>query len=424
MKTNYQMSIGCLLLFFCLSSTTCKREHTDPPPIYQPKQGKLTLLWKNYIDDKKLEVLNINPVLNSNGDVLMSSFSTHSNREPMMLFDGTTGKLKWKWDDYLRDEEGFFDKCHSINNDIIVLCSHNATYALNLLTGQTMWKHFSSTKYGSPFVFKDDKGYVYHSFHGDPGDYTNYIYRTPFDQLNWELVCTIEDSIDNRFERRYIDNMTFSYNANGEQLIIYELWKANSIDDPNTMLACYNLDLKKYEWVKNYTYKFNEWGSPQMLSDNENVYAYIYYGAEYHLVAIKIADGSIVWDKTIPNYGVGLFLHNGNIISTCAIESPVICYDSETGQIEWKQSFTAKELSAMNFTFGSDRIYGNYLFSTQCDNILVLDLNTGGVVYNDQTSFDGGCFQKGIAINPQKSVFYVGDGTYVNCIKLPQDVKF
>jgi outer membrane protein assembly factor BamB len=410
------------LLSLCLSG--CKHEKVAPFSIYTPKQGKLNLIWKTTIDENKQSVESINPILNSNGDVIMSNFPLQQGKEPIMLFDGNTGKLKWKWADYLRDEDGFWENCHSLYNDILVLCSHNATYALNILTGQTVWKHFFPTKYGSPFIFKDEKGYVYHSFHGDPGDYTNYIYRTKFDQLNWELICTIEDSVNNRFERRYIDNMTFSYNNKGEQLIIYELWKANTIDDPNTVLACYNMDSKKYEWVKNYTDKFNEWGSPQMLSDNQNVYAYIYYGTDYHLVAIKIADGTIAWDHIVPNYGVGLFQHNGNIISTCAISSPVVCFNGKTGKEQWRQSFSPTELSAMNFEFGSDCVCGNYLFSTQCNNILVLDLITGSVVYNEQTSFEDGCFEHGVAINQQKGVFYVGDRTYVNCIKLPEAVKF
>jgi outer membrane protein assembly factor BamB len=424
MRNYYHKLLWGSLLSIFLSSTNCKREKTDSALMSKPKQGKLDLSWRSYLDPKKLDALNIDPVLNSNGDLLMSNFSARSEREPMMLFDGVTGELKWKWDDYFRDEEAFWGKCHTVNNDILVLCSHNATYALNILTGQTVWKHFSQDKYGSPFVFKDDKGYVYHSFHGDLGDNTNYIYRTKFDVMNWELVCIIKDSVNNKFERRYIDNMCFSYNSKGEQLVIYELWKANSLDDPNTVMACYNIDSKKYEWIKNYTDKFNNWGSPQMINDGTRIYTYIEYGSDYHLIAVNIANGIIEWDQNVPNYGVGLFMHNGTIISTCAIASPVICYNAKTGSIKWKQTLSSETLSENNFTFGSDCVKGNYLFSTQCNNILVLELNSGSIVYYNQTSFDDGCFQHGVVVNSQKGVFYVGDGMYANCIKLPEGVTF
>ena len=426
MKTMHQIILATFNFILVIGNITCNKEKVVETLPYVPDYGGTTnieLVWKSYIDEKKIEALNINPYLNSNGDVLMSSFSIHNPREPMLLFDGITGVLKWKWDDYLRDEEGFMDRSHVAENDVLVLCSHNATYALNLLTGQTLWRHYSDTMWGSPFIFSDKKGYIYHSFEGEVGNNTNYIFRTKIDQLNWELVCTNSDSVDQPFDSRYIDNMTFATNSKGEQLLIYELLRTPNAYDPHTTMACYNMDQKKYVWIKNYTDKYNVWDPPKMLTDNKRIYAFASKAVDTHLLALDIDNGEIVWDNAIPTYGINMFLFNGNIISLCPNGKPLISYDAQTGKINWTQTFTPAEQLEISFGFGSDVIYKNYLISTQCEKLLVIDLNNGNKLFYKQALRGIGCMEYGVAINPQKGVFYVGDRLYVHCFKLPAVIK-
>ena len=159
MKNRIRITIVSLALNLIVSS--CNKEESFKSNSGLPDYSgtsNLDLVWKSYIDEKKVEAYNINPILNSNGDILVSNFADPSKREPMLLFDGITGALKWKWNDYFRDESGFWDKCHVAENDVLVLCSHNATYALNLITGQTLWRHFIDTMWGSPFIFPIIKG--------------------------------------------------------------------------------------------------------------------------------------------------------------------------------------------------------------------------------------------------------------------------
>lgn len=423
MKSMIQILV---VLAFALSAGTCKKDYVPPPLVHlDPFKDTFTplpLVWKSYLDDNKGEMYSINPVLNSNGDVLVSQFSNRSNREPMMLFDGKTGVKKWQWDDYLRDEEAFFNRSHTVEKDILVLCAHNATYALNMLTGQTVWRHYFDTMYGSPFIFKDDQGYIYHTFMGEPGTYTSYIFRTPAHRLNWELVCSISDSANNRFSRRNQDNLVFTTNSKGEQLLLFQLWLANTIKDPNVLLACYNMSTRKYEWVKNYTDKYNEWGHTYMRTNGKMVFAYIDKNRTYYLVGINIADGSVQWEREIPSPGMSLLQYKQTLVSTLNGAYPVTCYDEQTGQTVWQQNFDAETMKDLNFTYGDANILKNYLFSTQCERLIVLNLDNGSIVFNRKITDQ--CLQYGVAINEQNRTFYVQDRTFVNCYHLPEEVKY
>jgi hypothetical protein len=81
-------------------------------------------------------------------------------------------------------------------------------------------------------------------------------------------------------------------------------------------------------------------------------------------------------------------------------------------------------LADINFTFGDSKIFKNYLFSTQCDHLLVLNLDNGSIVYFKDISLPNGCLQFGLEINEEKRCFYVQDRMSVVCYKLPDEVKY
>ena len=217
--------------------------------------------------------------------------------------------------------------------------------------------------------------------------------------------------------------MTFATNKKGEQLLIYQLSQLNTNVDEKISMACYNMNQKKYEWVKNYTQKFNEWGAPQILNDNERIYSYAYYGAEYHFVAFDINTGEIVWDNQVPDFGVNMFLFGADIISVCNRSSPIVSFSAKSGSVNWSQPFSIADRIDINFDFDSDVIYKNYLISTQQKKLLVVELSSGVVLFNKQPAKGNGSIENGVAVNSQKGVFYVGDGLYINCFKLPSGVK-
>ena len=85
--------------------------------------------------------------------------------------------------------------------------------------------------------------------------------------------------------------------------------------------------------------------------------------------------------------------------------------------------FRSADRIDINFDFDSDVIYKNYLISTQQKKLLVVELSRGIVLFNKQPAKGYGNIKNGVAVNALKGVFYVGDGLYVNCFKLPSVVK-
>lgn len=419
------LHIICLLWFAFLG---CKKEPVPTPlPSKNPweKELELTEVWKTYLDEvTKQETFSINPMLNVNGDILMSNFSTRSGREPIKLYDGKTGKLKWIWNDYLRDEIGFFNTGHTVVNNALILSGGKTTYALDMITGQTLWKSFPDTLFGNHPVFSDGE-YIYKDFVGKKGVFAHHVLRTKYNQLNWELVCTYFDSTF-RFDELFTTAMNFTTNSKGERLMIYALG-CGGTSESIAILCCYNLNTKQFEWIKDHSDKYlGFYGSAPIY--NGKLFLYAGSGSTWYLNAVNISDGSVAWQSTLPNGdGADLFLYKGNLISTAYVgggnvNSPVICYDANSGSVVWQQNFTPEISEKLNWEKGYSNVFKNYLFSTHCSILLILNLDNGNVVCTK--SVDKGCLQYGVAINEQARTFYVQDRTYVNCFKIPEEVKY
>jgi outer membrane protein assembly factor BamB len=103
---------------------------------------------------------------------------------------------------------------------------------------------------------------------------------------------------------------------------------------------------------------------------------------------------------------------------------PVFSFNKETGALLWQSDFTEEEKQFINFDFGDGVVFKNYLFSTECDNLLVLNLDNGNIVYNKKISLPNGCLQYGVAIDEARRVFYVQDRYRIICYKLPKEIVY
>jgi outer membrane protein assembly factor BamB len=409
------------ILFIILSSSKCKEE-ASPLPNPNPwgyHTPALDTLWTAPLG------FGITPKFTSNKDVLMSEVFTNAQGEKFKLFDGNTGKLKWEWADYLKVEESFSGGSHTVVNDALILCGRNATYALNMLTGQTLWKHLMDSMSGSPQIYKDEDGYIYHGFDGKNG---SYIFRTKYNEPKWELVCSYNDTFI--FDKYDITPLAFSQNNKAEKIMIFTLYleyNANGKRMTKSRVCGYNLNSKQYEWKKDYTDKYYEFRVCKMASNAGKVFTFSVYQDKWYLTAINANDGSIAWDKTLPNFGVSMHLYKDNIVALSGGSSTVFCLNQNTGAVVWETPFVYKDDASypnMNFAFDDANVFKNYLFSTQCDNLLVLNLDNGAIVFNKPVSLPQGCLQYGVAINEQKRCFYVQDRNKAICYKLPEEVKY
>lgn len=419
-----------IIFFIAFSFFSCKKEPVPITVPYSPnpweKKLELTQVWKTHLDEvTKQETYSINPILNTNGDIIMSNFSTRSNNEPIKLYDGKTGKLKWEWKDYLRNEESFFNDKHTLVNNALILSSYNNTYALDIITGQTLWKSRINDGYGSHMVFNDGE-YIYKGFAANRGQYAYYIYRTKYNQLNWELICTYTDST-RKYDEIREQSINFANNAKGDKLIIYPVGCAGIVT-PFAVICCYNLTTKKFEWIKEYSDRYSEFSKGRGIT-TYNGKLFVYTSANktptrWILSAINISDGSVAWEATQPYEGAELFIYKGNLISVIATalnSYPIMCYNVSTGSTIWESNIPNEVLPELNFVQGCSNVFKNYLFSTHCNILLVLNLDNGKVVCTKAAG--DGCLQYGVAVNEKDRVFYVQDRTFVNCFKIPDEVK-
>jgi outer membrane protein assembly factor BamB len=414
-KNIFYLIIGIVLANYSCKS---KEEVLKPLPSNSSKIG-LDTLWRSFIYN-----YSINPILNSNNDILMSSVFDNPEGEIFKMFDGKTGKLKWEWHDYFKKEEGFYNEGHVLINDILVLAAGNNTYAMNTNTGKTLWRTQVNEMNGEHHFYQDNDGYIYEGFTDKVKNYKSHVYRTKFDDGKWEQVCTYEDSTKT-YDRMFSTPAAFSTNTKGEKMMIYTI-DLTTIDNKkySSKVIGYNMVTKKYDWIRDYSANYAEFAVCKMTSINGVIYTFGNYNSDFYLIAIDANDGHIVWDKLLPDFGVGIYMYKNTIIPLCNGQNSVIAYDLNTGNVVWKQDFNPSMLAEMNFTFGDSKVFKNYLFSTQCGHLLILNLDNGSIVYFKDITFPNGCLQFGLEINEEKRCFYVQDRLSVVCYKLPDEVKY
>ncbi|MCF8254819.1 MAG: PQQ-binding-like beta-propeller repeat protein [Bacteroidia bacterium] len=411
-----KMLLGIISISFL--SITCKvEEHASPPK--QVSKMILDTVWTAYIGG-----YSNNPITNSNGDVLMSKVFDNPEGEKFKLYDGKTGKLKWEWHDYFTPEYEFSDNKHILIKDILALCSEYNTYAFDIKTGKTIWRSSMPNLVGSSQFYAGPEEYIYQGYWDRTRTFKNYFYRTKYDKGNWELVCTFEDSTK-QFDVIYSSPVAFSKNNKGEQIMVYTLHLLSSRDgDIYASKVCgFNLVTNKFEWVRDYSDKYYEFMICNMQSNNEKVFTFATYGSKRYLIAINANDGSIAWEQIIPDLGVGLFSYKDMVIPTCNGNNPLTAYNQTTGKPVWSNPLTGLGLELLNFTFGDAIVYKNYLISTQGDNLLVVNLDGGGVLYKEKIALPKGYLQFGVAINEKERLLYVQDRLRVVCYKLPDEIK-
>ncbi|OYU95421.1 MAG: hypothetical protein CFE21_09760 [Bacteroidetes bacterium B1(2017)] len=410
---------GVYVLLLLIFGFNCKsNEGLQLPKSQEVFKLGLDTLWTAPIYD-----FSNNPILNSNGDILMSKMFGTPSGEIFQLYDGVTGKLKWEWQDYFKPELGFTDQSHALFGDVLVLCGNNNTYALDIITGKTLWRHQMDSMYGDGMIFSDEDGYVYHGFSAENATYK--IFRTKYYENNWQLVCSYKDSCD--YDRMQSSTICVSKNKMGQKILVstfYLTYNQNSKNTVRAIVLGYNIDEGRFDWVKDYTNKYPNFWVCQSESVNGKVYVFAVYGDINYLVAINVNDGSIVWENVLPDFGVGMYVYGNYIVPLCNGRNAVTCYNLETGKVFWKRDFSPDALAKMNFEYGGGVVFKNYLIVTHCDYLLGLNLNNGNIVYFKEIALPNGCLQIGVAVNEKRKCFYTQDRNLVICYKLPSEIIY
>jgi hypothetical protein len=185
---------------------------------------------------------------------------------------------------------------------------------------------------------------------------------------------------------------------------------------------------QQYKWIQNFSKKFYDFNN--VYSNGEKIFAVIENGGNTKIAAFNKLDGSVVWERELEEYTTSFHFYNSNIILTTDLgglsKASIISLSQNSGSKVWQRDFPwYNNMDSVSIDFGDDQTYyKNYLFSPQCDNLLIVDLDNGSVFFNKQAAFRNGCLQGKISINEQQAWFYANDGYYANCYKLPTGLKF
>jgi len=417
---------NCFILLLIILLSNCKKEEQLPPPPPYLSFSSLQLLWRNALCDSGDIITSISPILNSEGDILMSDkYNYKINAELYKLYDGTTGKLKWEWHDYLKPMEYLYHISPLMINDALIFCGNQTIYAFNVLNGQTIWKQQLDTMPGNSIICKDDDGYIYHEYSIHNGGFSTYhIVRTKYDHLNWEEVFSTIDSINS-----FANNMsiTFSKNSKGEMLMFYSKDIEIKYNLKNNRIFCYNLNSKKTEWIKDYSDRMNDNNiTPTMYGNDQKiikVWSTTSSYEDYFLASINANDGSIVWEKKLPNW-CRCLIYQDKIICLGAYQNPIQCFYQSSGADAWKATFTSDFTNLLYQNQDIPFIFKNYLFLGIGSNLLVMNLDIGNSLYYKNVALPGWTIDGAVTINEKKRVIYVKDQFYLNCFKLPSEINY
>ncbi|MFZ4798537.1 MAG: hypothetical protein ACOYMA_13655 [Bacteroidia bacterium] len=412
-----------IVLIAIVFISNCKRQ--EPPiPSHPPYKSfsALELVWRTKLSDSiNTKVFDIFPTKNSEGDIFFSSNYYLKNEHSFILIDGKTGVLKWEVFPFLGSNENpFFSQKPYLLNDVLVFHTQNYIYSLSTVTGQILWKQSTSIMNGTYDIFHDNDKYIYFATEiKKPGIIENEIYRTKYNDLNWELVTKIIDS-SNYYNAG--NTLTFTHNMKEESLLILEKDLEVNYKNVLSRFYCYNITLGKMQWVtelKDKVIQFENSYPGKIECNNQNViFTWLNYNFSVSAVcALKLEDGSLAWENIDSisgfNFDFNFFIYNkNNIIRNDAVKS----LNSLTGSENW--------ISKYNYNEYTKIIFKNYLFSTGRSYLSVYDLNNGNQVFNNSVSLPGWSIQGKVAISEDNRLLYFKDELYLNCFKLPSEIIY
>lgn len=416
MKYLLNLSIFCLLALLLLNG--CKKE-----PVYNsfaplPKGLALDTVWTypTRLSD------GMGPILNTDGNVLINNLNPLDSNTMLELLDKETGKRLWQWKEYYRPEYSIYSESTALFDDQLVFNPSYKSYSVDIKTGQTNWRYQTTLNYELK-LSKDQVGNVYQVFTTDLG--SAYFYRVNHKTGKRDALFAYKDSVPG--DDLYITATEIAYSQAGDKLLVFSMllyYKNNmGVNSVINRMVAYNLNKNRYEWNKEFTPKYGSFS--KCVSNGSEIYSFAGYGINGFLVCLDANDGSEKWVKELPEHPADMHLVNDNLIVLGGNERAIYCFKQKTGNLVWTRQFSELDDPRPYFSHEESVVFKNYIFITQLDELLVMDINTGGIVYykDIRPSFFGG-FRHRIAIDAARRVFYVHDYKLIVCYKLPKEIVY
>jgi outer membrane protein assembly factor BamB len=139
------------LLITLIGFVSCKDKWTEefyPDGVLMSKEP----IWKTSVSVKTFPAhgVNIPPTVYEDGVVMASATGfelvkgSGMGRPGLLMLDVLTGRIRWKWDDYMYDRETLFLTDRYTFKDKMVFHIGPRTYCINLSSGKTEWKKWKA----------------------------------------------------------------------------------------------------------------------------------------------------------------------------------------------------------------------------------------------------------------------------------------
>ncbi|MCG9879534.1 MAG: PQQ-binding-like beta-propeller repeat protein [Bacteroidia bacterium] len=416
-KKTIQLASAFMLAFLLFA---CKKN----PENTQVKDDTIYLesVWSKEMSPGSIAAVN------SQGNVLVEE--RYDTKGRFNLLNATNGELLWTWNDLDAGDGRILFESKQIFGDLLVFNgSENRTYAVNMLTGATVWRHHFEGKQANPHLFKDSKDNIYRVLYEPNNKSVQTIVRTYANFKNWEPICTYEDT-SKIYTDLHISNIGIARAGSAEEVCVFSISNGSAMPQLAKIIG-YDTNKKSFVWQNDYS---------NLIGFSENkihVWEEITYliGSEINkqiLLAINGKNGSKLWNGNLLNYGQEIIQNFDAIVVLADTKDSVananlIAFDYSRGTIRSDYVFDPNVNTTIksNVRF-SDNIsrFDNYIVSSQCKAILFNNINTLKPMAECFLRDSDICLSGKVFINKEKRLVFTYGTNKVTCFKLPVSINF
>ena len=322
--------IAIIVLGSFLLSCSCTKE--DSPSIIS-ENGVITekpYIWWNKEEEHDQSIESVRLIYN--GSFIAES---HQNgKSYIALLDAKTGKIKWKWNEYLRETDGGFLDYYSYQN-LLNFQSGPRSYCINMENGKTQWNKI----WGQPmyvrvggiknqcFILQDypDNGDQYPGF---------YILDLQTGNIKEKIIPKFTNTTSYNVLNELGDIHSVSpIEKNGKVYLLITYNEAISYSKATPLISLFNYTDKN--WVYEYKKITNlEQGGLGFVDIRNNK---IYHDGASHVFCNDLWTGDSIWTQEFKgNFLFGSCTYDNGTLYCAAEGDGYYALDAETGAIKWK----------------------------------------------------------------------------------------
>lgn len=426
------MKMSCSILLFTLLFNSCHKPAIEPLPPFNPcaiipcDTSKLEIIWQRPIWSDTMELASM-PALLFGNEVIFSQ-ETFSLTDTLKFFNKSNGQQTRIWENYFPGRIKHMLGSNPVKvNNIISFTTWDDVYAINTISGQTVWRTKLETGSGDPFLNNIGTA-IYHG-HYDRRNATNYVSYLVKAEVNTGKWDTVHAQLMINNYQPFHGKPALWVNADGDSILVFQL----TFMDINKGSEGYKTDVvalnlrTRQEYFRFEDIDIGHAGSrrfPYLVGNS----MFVPLGA--NMICIDMLSKAIKWRR---QFNTGFtsgqpFIYVENKFFVKPDNRTLYQLDMETGNILWQDLDNGSGASDMVYydgvlyytCSGNGKIYavevatGRKLWAEPSPNHFKNKFNGNKKYTNANIGFGG------IAIDSALGYLYTSDFYFHICLKLPK----